>query len=70
MLCDPCNLIETNKRGATGHSKLVETGRRKANVIGQNIWLLDYECSECGRRWRLEDDKNDKWAGWSEIRES
>jgi hypothetical protein len=67
MNCDACKKIETSKRGASGHPSLVEIRKSKANVVGQNIWLIDYACSDCGAKWRYEDDKNDQHAGWSML---
>lgn len=67
MYCDSCKLIVTDKRGSFGHDGLVKASSKRADIIGQSVWLTDYVCSNCGKKWRYEDDKNDSFAGWSEL---
>jgi hypothetical protein len=68
LKCAACSQIVTSKRGVEGHTALQRSDTRKVKPFAQAvIWLEFYKCSKCGTLWRHEDDKNDQFAGWTEV---
>lgn len=68
-LCQACEAIEINKRHAPGHDDLLPTGNSGdyKPFAQAGVKVTEYKCKSCGTLWQYEDDKNDDYAGWSNV---
>ena len=65
VLCEPCQGIQRNWRGAPGHVELQQGGHLK-EVRGQaKVTITGYFCDRCGAHWHYTNDKTNQRAGWS-----
>ena len=64
-LCEPCQGIQRNWRGARGHAEL-QQGRHLKEMRGQvQVTITGYFCDRCGAHWHYTNDKTNQRAGWS-----
>lgn len=66
-LCAACEKIVTGRRHEPGHDALKETGHTKQNWGTGTVYTRSYTCETCGTKWENENDKNDNFAGWSQV---
>lgn len=66
--CISCQSIVIDKRGEKGHNDLQIIKKPVRHYSGNShITHLHLECAQCGTKWRYEDDKSDKYAGWRAV---
>ena len=64
-LCEPCQGIQRDWRGARGHAEL-QQGRHLKELRGQvQVTITGYFCDRCGAHWHYTNDKTNQRAGWS-----
>lgn len=68
-MCDACKPLVNGDRMTEGHAKLKEIGtdHRRGGMTGA-VLITRYVCSECGTKWRYQDDRGDPWVGWTVIK--
>jgi hypothetical protein len=66
--CDLCLSIVVDKRGEQGHD-LLEALKRPVRLYSGNSPVIHSHlaCTQCGTKWRYEDDETDKYAGWRAV---
>lgn len=63
-LCEPCQGIQRNWRGARGHAEL-QQGRHLKEMRGNTmVTVTGYFCDRCGAHWHYTNDKTNQRAGW------
>jgi hypothetical protein len=64
-LCEPCQGIQRDWRGARGHAEL-QQGRNLKELRGTTmVTVTGYFCDRCGAHWHYTNDKSNQRAGWS-----
>lgn len=64
-LCEPCQGIQRNWRGAPGHAELRQGNNRKELHGRAEVTITGYFCDRCGAHWHYTNDKRNQRAGWS-----
>lgn len=66
--CVLCQGIIIDKRGEKGHDQLRMLKKPMGIYAGSSYTIHLYlACTQCGTKWRYEDDKSDKYAGWRAV---
>ena len=66
-LCEPCQGIQRNWRGALGHAELQQGNHRKEQRGKVQVTITGYFCDRCGTHWHYTNDKTNQRAGWSVV---
>ena len=64
-LCEPCQGIQRNWRGAPGHAELRQGNNRKELHGRAEVKITGYFCDRSGAHWHYTNDKRNQRAGWS-----
>lgn len=64
-LCEPCQGIQRNWRGAPGHPELQQGNHRKELRGKVQVTTTGYFCDRCGAHWHYTNDKSNQRSGWS-----
>ena len=64
-LCEPCQGIQRNWRGAPGHPELQQGKHRKELQGNVQVTITGYFCDRCGTHWHYTNNKADQRSGWS-----
>jgi hypothetical protein len=63
-MCEPCKMIEIERRDAPGHKQLWKMG--PAMMYG-GITVQGYVCATCGTEWQHENNPEDPHYGWTIV---
>jgi len=66
-LCESCQGIQRNWRGAPGHAELQQGNHRKELHGTVQVTVTGYFCDRCGTHWHYTNDKTNQRAGWSVV---
>jgi len=64
-LCEPCQGIQRDWRGAPGHPELRQGNHRKEQRGAVQVVTTGYFCDRCGTHWHYTNNKADQRCGWS-----
>ena len=68
-MCDACAGIQQNWRRVRGHPELMQgTHRQVAHRHGM-VTITKYRCERCGTTWEYENNKVNRQAGWSVLKQ-
>ncbi|HEY8906068.1 MAG TPA: hypothetical protein VIM63_08515 [Rhodoferax sp.] len=68
-MCASCAGIQQNWRRAPGHPELVQGSNRTVAHKHGSVTITRYRCEACGTVWEYENNKVNRQAGWSVLRQ-